>query len=204
MEAFYSFNYKSDDTSLVLYSCLHVVKLGSETIASYIEKNIHSKKITNGALVIDMKVEVICMLRESYAAGCYNYLKVIIEKLARDRLRRNIGLAKPWKLVTAGGCTKKIDDLLTIYLNCEEASERDIVSLSKLMKTKYRELARLKTQIATIISKDYINYNLKSKKIQTSDTQNILDGDMKDANEQISRLYINYRAGEMPYSITKT
>lgn len=205
MEAFYSFNYNTDvveNSELVLYTCLHVVKLGSETVSSYIEKNIHSRKITNGALVIDMKVEIIAVLRESSDAGCYNYLRFIVEKLARDRLRRNTGLAKPWKLITAGGCAKKIDGLLTIYLKCEEASGGDLDSLAKLMKTKYRELIRLKTQLHSIISKDYLNYNLNSKKIQNTDIQNILDGDMLEANVQLSKLYINYRAGEMPYSIT--
>lgn len=207
LESFYSFKYDTSgelSTQLIMYVCIHVVKLGRESISSYVRKNIHSRKITNGAPVVNMKVEVISIIRESNDVGCYEYLKYNIQKLAVDRIKRNTGLAKPWSLLLS----KDICDtnIKTIYMKSEEtynSKNETLYTLNKILKVKYRELIRLKTQIASIISKDYINYNLKSKKIAVVDSQNILDGDMIEAVRELSMLYEEYLVGEMPYSIAE-
>lgn len=208
LESFYSFKYNTNhelNTQLIMYSCIHVVKLGRESISSYVRKNIHSRKITNGAPVVDMKVEIISIMRESGDAGCYKYLKYNIQKLATDRIKRNTGLAKPWSLLSS----KDICDtnIKTIYMKSEEiygSKNETLYTLNKMLKVKYRELIRLKTQLSSIISKDYINYNLKSKKIAADVSQNILDGDMIEAVRELSVLYEEYLVGEMPYSITRS
>jgi hypothetical protein len=207
LESFYSFKFNSNHelgTQLIMYACVHVVKIGKESISSYVRKNIDSCKITNGVPVVNMKVEVISIMRESDSAGCYKYLKCNIQKLATDRIKRNTGLAKPWSLLSS----KDICDtnIKTIYMKSKETyncKSESLSNLNKMLKVKYRELIRLKTQTSSIISKDYINYNLKSKKIAMVDSQDILDGDMIEAERELSMLYEEYLVGEMPYSIAK-
>lgn len=207
LESFYSFKYNTSDKlsdQLIMYACIHVVKIGRESISGYVRKNIHSCKITNGTPVMNMKAQVISIMRESDAVGCYKYLKYNIQKLAIDRIKKNTGLDKPWSLLSS----KDICDtnIKTIYMKNEETyncKSETASTITKILKVKYIELIRLKTQLSSIISKDYINYNLKSKKIAAADSQNILDGDMIDAVRELSMLYEEYLVGEMPYSISE-
>ncbi len=200
MENFYTFVYNSENTEVIVYTNLHIIKLGELTIAKYVD-DIHSQQHRPGGVYsekINMKVELVVVLRERNISGCAMYLSEKLKKLNAGKVKK---LTRFWSVCDNVG--------LNLCLRNSEIFDKEFLknmnaaSFNKIMNKKYRELIRLKTQLRTIISKDYLEYNQKIKKIDLSTSQDILDGDILEEEININKLYLDYRTGDMPYAISK-